>query len=207
MSQQELPYTALLRLEDLQLNLDAFKIDLRHPTTRRTLVRIVQSVTATIEGSRGTNRRLIVRKVTFSSLRWTEADHPDYRFKATLSQWPLVQVVSPVDTDILAEGRFVYADSALSSLTAFVGYRRHDQTLTLLQQALPDLTTLPDELPGDLAESALELALFRYRKREVGIGRTRVVEMMGGNQVQIEGLSMNTEKDILRTIRGHRAWA
>lgn len=145
---------------------------------------------ATNDIERYLDRTVIVRKVDqgINRSKWRhDTGQADTKYVAWAREWPLVQV----ETSNVKRNRNLRklerSSPTTEVVTYFAGYHREGQSLSDLQNELPNLSTLPDRLPGAIRRVALVLSLhyiLRARSGNLGVGDT-ITQTVGPQQVQI----------------------
>ena len=193
-----LPYTALVTPAEVQeAATGGVRVD---ATGQAELVgRAIEAVTEQIEGY--LNRQLIVRSYR-QRLITTDYRQPSLlaldgdTYAAPLLAWPAVEIVTAsTGLEIYDDGRFVVTTAGAGhvaydgTVTYFAGYRRADQTLETLQTVFPTLTVLPEQLPGDIRDFAVDAVLARLNERSVGVGLSDTEIDAGASTLRRRGVT------------------
>lgn len=168
------------------------------------------------------DRDLIVRKHTLLH------EDIDYRYDTAVStdatsnysfytnQWPVVEVESVTPSgftlEIHPDGRRLYTDfdgdtQPIRQVEYFAGYRRADQSLSDLQNDLPDLGTEPEKLPRTIRQVATRLTVHFLKEMESNVLGSRTVQTTGPVTVTVEGADTSFVTRELRRLNRYRRLA
>ena len=179
------PYSALLLAQDVDDEGEfAFPFDITNTETLATVEAIIQEVTGIMEGAAGLSRNLVVREYThyFQYSDW-EYDNGREKYYVYAPQWPIVEI----DTSGFTAGTsrdawqneqnlILYTSRFSGAINYYAGYKRSEQILTDIQSELPNLGTLPDDIPYDIRNVAMNAVLNLFAERRFGPGqRSRIL--------------------------------
>ena len=174
------PYSALLISDDISEEGEfAFPFDISDANTLQTVEAIIQGVTGIMEGAAGLNRNLIVREYTHY-FRYHDWDYDPARqlYFVHAPQWPVVEIDTSGftigDSQHSWQGEndlILYTSRFSGAINYYAGYKRAEQILTDLQTPLPDLGTLPPDLPYDIRSKAINAVLKEFAERRQGPGQ------------------------------------
>lgn len=164
------------------------------------------------EASQEIERKLLrdcrIHSETFEPV-WMASD-TDYAYEAWAWNWPVVEVTSDT-TVVVGEarpgGQLIYSDEKHTEITAFVGFRRENETLVKLQAltGLSALTVLPPALPDIIRSAACMVALYKIQERTAGrFSGNRTVSNIGSNNVTVDYSDRNHLRKVLRSVEGYR---
>lgn len=188
--------TSLVSLDRLaELHPDAPHLDLTSASGRARAESALASASDDVEGY--LDRYLMVHRVT------EHAANARAGSEVYARDWPVVGSVS-VGVDVIdARKGHLLVNQSHVSLVYFAGYRRRGETLADLQEALPDLTTLPDELPSLVESVVIDLAIHDLQQKAQGAAERRLIQM-GAGTIETDKIRAGYRDEQLERLQSYR---